>query len=287
MSADDRTPWCAGRFYPADPQVLATMLDDLLVAPDERPAVALVAPHAGYVYSGGVAGRVFASAPIPRHVVLVGPKHTRDGAPLACVTGGAWALPTGRVPVATDLARRLMAAVPALADDPRAHAREHCLEVELPFLLRRQPDLRFVPIVVAGLGVEGCRDLGLRLADVVAAFTEPVLLVASTDMHHQGSEDLAPGERTDAVVHARSVLALDRLDAFDPAGMLRVCRLHDVTMCGVVPTAVALEAARALGADRVERLAFTDSHAVRGGRGESDYTVGYAGYRVSRGSGNA
>lgn len=280
----------ADRFYPGDPGALRDLLDSLAAesdTPEPRAAAMVVAPHAGFVYSGGVASTVFDAVEIPRHVVLIGPKHTRYGAPAAINLDGAWATPLGPVPVDPDLAAAIHAAVPGLVDDADAFAVEHCLEVELPFLRHRRPDVRIVPIVLAGrVDPADARALGHRLAEAIAGFGEPVLIVASSDMHHQGSDDLPRGADPVDEVHRRDALAMAPLEACDTAGLLEVCRRARITMCGVVPTAIAIEAARALGAGAPEPLAHTDSYAVAAARGmhpSRDWVVGYAGYRMPAG----
>ncbi len=275
----DRLAVFADRFYPTG-AALERMLHGFL---PERPAVAAAAvmlPHAGYVYSGAVAGATLAGVTVPRTVVVLGPKHTWYGAPAAINARGRWRTPLGDVPLATDLAQAVRGALPFLEDDDAAFAQEHSVEVELPFLKARQPELRLVPIVLgSALGGQQCVAVGRRLAEVLARWPEPVLLVASTDMHHQGADDLPAGQQTWEVTRARTARALERVDAMDPVGLVDRCRREDITMCGVLPTAVTMAACVDLGASRAERVAVTDSYAVRPGDGR--YTVGYAGYRFS------
>ncbi len=239
----------------------------------------LVLPHAGYVYSGATAGATVGAATLAERVILVGPKHTGLGAALAINTSGQWETPLGPVPVDVQLAAAVQRAIPELVHDEAAFAREHSLEVELPFLKWRQPALRLVPIALAGgLPVEACLRMGQALARVIEAFPHPVTLVASTDMHHQGMDDLPPGSTCQAEVQRKSGAALERLEAMDPGGLLRLCRRQHITMCGVQPTAIVMEACKALGAAVPERVAVTDSYAVRPGDGR--YVVGYAGYLI-------
>lgn len=279
--ATDRPARQAARFYAGDAGTLADDVRDLLGPIRPRPALGVMVPHAGYVYSGAVAGRVYATTEVPPTVVLLGPKHTWDGALLALNRRGRWRLPGGAVPIAADLADALAAALPLFEDDDRAHAREHSLEVQLPFLQARHPDLAIVPMLLgSALSPAQCVELGERIAAVLRGWPTPVLLVASTDMHHQGADDLPAGSTTWGEVRRRSARALERLDALDPHGLVRVCRDESISMCGVLPTAVTLAACVALGADRAERVAVTDSHAVAGGDGA--WVVGYAGYRFVR-----
>lgn len=276
----DRAAAFAGRFYPGRAAALEATLDALMPQVAATPARGLMLPHAGYVYSGGVAGATAASTIVPPTVVVLGPKHTWAGASAAINRRGRWRLPTGDVPIAEDLADAINGALPFLQDDDAAFADEHSLEVELPFLKARQPDLRIVPIVLGGrLSPEQCTDVGRALAQVLETWPDDVLLVASTDMHHQGEDDLPPGSTTWGEVRRRSARALEHVDAMDPGALLRRCRDEHITMCGVQPTAVTMAACKALGATTAEAVQTTDSHAVRPGDGR--YTVGYAGYRFT------
>ncbi len=280
MSTTDRPAAFAGRFYPGRRAELEQTLDALVPSVPATTAHGLMLPHAGYVYSGGVAGATVAATVVPPTVVVLGPKHTWAGASAAINRRGRWQLPTGEVPIAEDLADAVADALPFLHDDDAAFAGEHSLEVELPFLQARQPDLRIVPIVFGGrLSPEQCTDVGRTLAQVVDGWPDEVLLVASTDMHHQGEDDLPPGATTWDEVRRRSARALEHVDAMDPQALLRRCRDENITMCGVQPTAVTMAACEALGATTAEPVQITDSYAVRPGDGR--YTVGYAGYRFT------
>ena len=181
-----RTPAVSGRFYPGTKRELERAVRELLEAvppTSPAPARAAVAPHAGYVYSGLTAAHVFARLDIPPVVVILAPNHTgvcaaRGGASLW--EAGAFRTPLGDVPVDEPLAAALLEASALVGVDHTAHAREHAVEVEVPFLQVRRPDVRIVPIVLAWDAWDGCRGLGEALADVTARWSEPVLLLAST-----------------------------------------------------------------------------------------------------------
>ncbi|MCA9649049.1 MAG: AmmeMemoRadiSam system protein B [Myxococcales bacterium] len=263
-----REPAVAGRFYPGDPRRLRAEVAELMgPAVEPRPALALVGPHAGYVYSGAILGETYARTVVPPRVVLMCPNHTGLGVPRSLWPDGGWRLPTGVVPVDEDLVAGLREHCGAQLDRA-AHRREHAIEVHLPFALARQPRLRIAALCLAGLDVETCRAMGEGLARVVRDSDEPVLLVASTDMsHYISAEDAAVLDR----------LALERVQALDPEGLLRTVRGHGISMCGVVPTTVALFAARALGASEAELVRYGNS----GERsGDYDRVVGYAGVLV-------
>lgn len=267
-SASPREPAVAGRFYPGEPARLAAEVEQLLgPIVDPEPALALIGPHAGYVYSGAIAGQTWARVRVPRRVVLMCPNHTGLGVARSLWSGGAWTLPGATVPIDEALGASIREHC-AVTPDRDAHRKEHALEVHLPFALARQPQLRIAALCLGGLDVAACRRMGEGLARVVRDSDEPVLLVASTDMSHFLTAEHSA--KLDA-------LALDRVRALDPAGLLKTVRDHDISMCGVVPTTVALFAANALGAARAQLVRYGHSGEVSG---DDDRVVGYAGVLV-------
>jgi MEMO1 family protein len=264
-----RAPAVAGRFYPGSGAALDRAVDELMPERAEARALAVMAPHAGYMYSGRMAGRVFGSIAVPERVVVLSPNHTGRGAPLALWASGAWELPSGDVPVDEELAARIMETHRLYRDDPRAHAAEHGVEVELPFLRRRNPRMKLVAIVISGLDLETLVALGEGLARVIEELGEPVLLVASSDMSHY-----LPA--SEAAVLDR--LALDRFEALDARGLFDVVERNRITMCGYMPATVTLTAARALGATRSQVVGYTHSGVVTG---DHSSVVAYAGAVVS------
>lgn len=269
MDAALREPAVAGRFYPGRAEALQQQVTELLgPVVEPRPALALVGPHAGYVYSGAIAGQTWARVVVPERVVLMCPNHTGHGVPRSLWPGGGWRLPTGVVPVDEALGEAIRARCGA-KPDRAAHLHEHALEVHLPFALARQPRLRIAALCLGGLSLAECQEVGEGLAEVVReSGDEPVLLVASTDMSHYISADEAA---------ALDGMALERIQALDPEGLFRTVRSHRISMCGVLPTTVALFAARALGASEAELVRYGHS----GERsGDYDRVVGYAGVLV-------
>lgn len=269
----ERAPRWSGRFYPADPERLRADIARMTPAVASRPAVAAMLPHAGYQYSGAVAAETLAGIDLPETVLLIGPKHTPYGAPIAINRAGAWRTPLGPVAIDPDVAEAVAAVIPEAVDDDLAFRDEHSLEVLVPLLQVRRPDVRIVPLLIGHpLSGTACAQLGGRLAAVLG----DVLLVASSDMHHQGLDDLPAGQTTAAVVRDRTARALADVDAEDPVGLVERCRAERISMCGVRPAAIAMGAAAARGAHPT-RVAVTDSQAVAGGDGR--WVVGYAGYR--------
>jgi hypothetical protein len=267
--AELREPAVAGRFYPGSAEALRRTVQELLgaEAAEPEPAIALVGPHAGYVYSGAIAGQTWARVVVPERVILMCPNHTGRGVPRSLWPRGGWRLPTGVVPVDEALSEAIQRCCAAELDRA-AHLSEHALEVHLPFALARQPNLRIAALCLAGLSLAECREVGEGLADVVHGSDEPVLIVASTDMSHYISADEAA---------TLDGMALARVQALDPEGLYHTVRSHRISMCGVLPTTVALFAARVLGAHEAELVRYGNS-----GERSGDYAqvVGYAGVLV-------
>ncbi len=266
-----RHPAVAGRFYPRDPEDLrAEVRGYLSQSVTQAPVRALgcIAPHAGYVYSGHVAGAVFARVEIPRRCIVMCPNHTGMGRALATMSEGVWETPLGEVPIDAELAAALKERLPALEDDPAAHRAEHAAEVELPFLQERQPELRFVPIALGTGRFEILEQLGTALADVIAAQKDSILIVASSDMNHYES---------DAATRVKDHRAIERILTLDPRGLFDVVTQQDISMCGYGPAVAMLTAARQLGAKSAELVKYATSGDVSGDR---DMVVGYAGVVV-------
>ena len=271
-----RQPAVAGMFYPAGPRQLAAAVAELLQPPASAvaaPAAAagVIVPHAGYVYSGRTAGAVFARLDVPRRCVVLAPNHTGKGDAAeggSVFAVGAFVTPVGEVPVDETTAAALLAHCDLLEDDPAAHAAEHAVEVQLPFLLARQPQLTVVPVVLGWTDWPRTRAVGEALAAVVRESPEPVLLVASSDMNHYESA---------AVAAEKDRLALAAVERLDGEELLEVTRRHHVTMCGRVPAAAVLHAARLLGAARAELVQYSHSGMVTG---DDAAVVSYAGVIV-------
>lgn len=263
----DREPAVAGRFYTDEPRALAREVDGFLALPGDRVAAkGIVAPHAGYVYSGAIAGAVYARVAVPQKVVVLGPNHTGLGHPAALwPAGGGWRTPLGRVPVSAALTEAL-AAGPGVELDRAAHLREHSLEVQVPFLQRARPDVEIAALCLGPLDVSACEELGRAVA--AAARDAGALVVASSDMSHY-----IPA----AAAREKDHLAIDRILALDPEGLHRTVRREGISMCGVVPTTVMLFAVRALGATRAELVRYGSSGEVSG---DDRQVVGYAGLVV-------
>lgn len=266
----------ADGFYPAAAAALRKLVGSLVppVAAAPRPAVpGIIVPHAGYQFSGAVAGAVYARVAVPSLVVMLGPKHTRAGSSFSAWATGAWRTPLGEVPV-SPRAADLLAASAMLEEDFSAHLGEHSLEVQLPFLqVCGPPGLAVIPIALGSDDPAALAALGEELAAFVRAVPEPVLLLASSDMSHFESEQRA---------RQKDRLALDAVCALDPEQLLETVCAHDISMCGAAPAAALLFAGRKLGTGHPELVAYDTSAATTGDRSR---VVGYAGLVLPAGPG--
>lgn len=251
-----RQPAVAGQFYTDEPKRLRRDLQRMVPADAPKKRVkGIVAPHAGYVYSGHVAGAIYGTIEIPRTVVILGPNHHGFGAAAALSPDGEWLTPLGSVPTDERLSLLVRKHVPFVEADSSAHRFEHSLEVQVPFLQHCRSDVRIVPICLGFADYEQCRLLGEGLARAIGEFGEDVLMVASSDMTHYESADAARAKDDQAIAE---VLALN------PEGLVRVCRQKSITMCGVIPATVMLVAAKALGATGAELVRYATSGDVTG-----------------------
>lgn len=263
----------AGSFYEADGPRLRAAIADLVRGP-RRPVRpeggwrALLLPHAGYVFSGPIAGAGVGAVAWPGTVVLLGPNHTGEGEAFAVAPEDAWRTPLGDVPIAAGLREDLLGASPIFALDAAAHRREHSLEVLVPFLQAVRPDVAILPIALGAPDLAGCREAGRAVAEVVGrrlARGERLAVVASSDLSHYHPR--AEARRLDD-------RALDALVGGDPVELFeRVLRRERISMCGVLPGTALLEALRILGSGRAEVVARGDSGDVNG---DVSRVVGYA-----------
>ncbi|HYC61578.1 MAG TPA: AmmeMemoRadiSam system protein B [Thermoanaerobaculia bacterium] len=267
-----RLPAVAGSFYERTPERLRAQVEACFGAnppAPKEPFIGAVVPHAGLVYSGHVAAAFYAAAKLPRRFVILCPNHTGAGHFAAINREGAWRTPLGDVPIDTPLAGALMAQSPLFAEDAQAHAREHSLEVQLPFLQHLLDDFTFVPICLGAHRYDFAEEAGRAIAEVLRNEQEPVGILASSDLNHY--EDQRTTMRKDQ-------LAIDEIEKRDPRELWRVADERDVSMCGFIPTTAMLVAANALGATKSKLI----KHATSGDiNGDYSHVVGYASMLIS------
>jgi hypothetical protein len=265
-----RKPSVAGQFYPGGAVELRAMIGGM-IDPRARKekAIAVVSPHAGYVYSGPVAGAVFSSVVLPRTCIILGPAHREIAPVFAIQRSGSWTTPLGEVLIETDLADAIMRSEPLVKEDASAHLHEHSLEVQVPFLQFFKEDIAIVPVCVSyEASYEDLAGLGKALAEAIGGFGSDVLIVASTDMSHYISREAAEKKDNQAI---------DRVLALDAEGLYRTVVRENISMCGFQPVTAALGAAKDLGALKAELIRYQTSGDVTGDYRE---VVGYAGIRI-------
>ena len=263
-----RLPAVSGRFYPSDPNELTTQVRTFTgdsPGSAARLVSACLVPHAGYLYSGHVAGAVYGSIVIPKKIIVLGVRHSPRGQPAAILTEGAWRTPLGDAQVDTALGAELCRACPLLKEDPVAHSAEHSLEVQLPFLQVFVPGFTFVPIALGILHFESLVEIGRGIGSALKNANEPVLLLTTSDLNHY--EDDATTRRKDA-------MAIERLTAMDPRGLFDVCGRESISMCGLGPAVASLAALEAVGAQKAEVVKYATSADVSG---DTETVVGYVG----------
>ena len=261
-----REPVAAGQFYPGSAEGLRSMLESMV--DDRAPksnAIGIIAPHAGYIYSGMVAGAVISRIKFKDTFVMLGPNHTGQGKEFSIMTEGTWITPLGEVDIDTKLAKQILASSSYLKEDSLAHAYEHSLEVQLPFLQYFKSDVRIVPIILAQARGGTYKKIGKELARTLKESKRQVVILASSDMTHYEPQESARKKDNVAI---EAILNLDEDEL-----LKRVVDL-DISMCGYAPAVVLITAAKELGATKAELVKYQTS-----GDASGDYrsVVGYAG----------
>jgi len=266
-----RQPAVADRFYPGSSKRLAQTVNELLPAAGsvkKDKALAIVCPHAGYVFSGALAAKTCAAVEIPETVVILGPNHHGQGAPVS-LSAETWDMPLGKVSIDRGLVDLLLDHSPQIIIDETAHQFEHSLEVQVPFLQVLQPQLHIVPLALSRLSYPVCEEVAKAIGDAITSCNKDVLIVASSDMSHYEPRRIA--EQKD-----RSALAC--VERLDPYALYRTVLDNHISMCGVIPVVIAMLAAIGCGAEKVRLVDYTDSGYVSG---DIDQVVGYAGLVIS------
>jgi MEMO1 family protein len=260
----------AGRFYPSDVQTLKEEIFSYVGTPQPRlRACGIVVPHAGYLYSGHVAGAVFSKIVLPERFLILSPNHTGLGSSLSIMSSGQWEIPLGKVEIDSDLAKKLMRHCHLLSEDAEAHKFEHSLEVQLPFLQYLKPGFKFVPITLGSSGFASLERLGKGIAETLRELDEDVLVIASSDMNHYDSDEVTRG---------KDKLAIDRILALDPKGLYETVKSQSISMCGYGPTIAMLYGIQSGLPLKAELIKYATSGDINQDRRE---VVGYAGIAIS------
>ncbi|GAB6059491.1 AmmeMemoRadiSam system protein B [Desulfonatronum parangueonense] len=267
----DRPHIVAGRFYPGTRSAWESEVRGYLDSGSIQREQALLAmvPHAGYSYSGAIAGKTLSSVSLPETVLLLGPNHTGMGASFAVWPSGRWLLPGAHLDVDTQLAQSILDSIPATTADYQAHYQEHSLEVILPFLFVLKPDIRIVPLAVSAPKLDNLLAIGQDLADVLSQWPAPVMIVVSSDMSHFISAEQAK---------LKDNLALNAILELDPAKFYSTVRSGNISMCGVLPMTIGMAMVNSMGGSKAKIIAYGTSGDVSG---EFSQVVGYAGVVIT------
>lgn len=268
-----RQPAVAGAFYPAEAKALTAMMDDMLAHASPPsitdPIVAVVAPHAGYQYSGPVAAYTYAALKGRKfsRVIVIAPSHYEAFDFTSVFDGDAYATPLGTVPVDKLFAKKLSKMDPSIrlstqGHTPTSKGGEHALEAQLPWLQRVLGDFELVPIVMGDQSYESSRALGVALAKMIQ--DNDTLIVASSDLSHYHPYDEAV-----KIDHK----TLGALQAWDYFSMSRNFEERVWEACGGAPIVAAMIAAERLGATQALTLKYANSGDITGDRSR---VVGYS-----------
>lgn len=259
----------AGTFYPANPSTLEKLIKEFS-APSEKKikAFGVVSPHAGYIYSGSVAGKVYARIEIPDTVIVLGPNHTGYGSKAGIISEGSFYLPGFNMAINQQVAQLIKKNSNIIEEDIESHTYEHSLEVQLPFIHYHNPSAQLVPICIMGRGYDFVNSIGNSIAKAIKEYGKDVLIVASSDMTHYES---------DTITRKKDNLAIQMVLNLDPLGLIKITNEKNITMCGVIPTAIMLTASKQLGAKKAELVDYKTSGEVTN---DYDEVVGYAGLIV-------
>jgi AmmeMemoRadiSam system protein B len=231
----------------------------------KQEVIGLISPHAGYIYSGPVAGATISRIKFKDTFIIMGPNHTGRGKPFSIMTEGSWQTPLGEVEIDSGLGKQILASSRYLEEDHSAHLGEHSIEVQLPFLQYFSSDFKLVPIVLAYAGGAIYKEIGKALAKAVKKLGRKAVIIASSDMTHYEPQASAERKDTQAI---EAVLALDEDE------LLKRVDKFNISMCGFAPAVSLIVAAKELGAKGAELVKYQTSGDTTG-----DYSsvVGYAG----------
>lgn len=266
-----RLPAVSGAFYPAEPHALTALIHKF-VPPDDKSGKAQVraclVPHAGYVYSGAIAGAVFARIQFPKRIIVLGVRHFPYGEDAAMLSRGVWRTPLGDAAIDSELAAKIASSCPLLCEDALAHESEHSLEVQIPFLQVLDAGFTFVPIALGTHDYQALTDVGRALGQVLEQ-EKDVLLLTTTDLNHY--EDQSTTLRKDD-------LAVEKILRLDAQGLYEVCRKEKISMCGLGPTIAMLTALQQIGVKNAELVRHGTSAEFSH---DTRKVVGYAGFLFS------
>jgi len=271
LKNNKRVPAVAGKFYPANRNELEKSIKNHLISPSKKKqkAIGVVSPHAGFMYSGDDAGAEYSQVEIPDTVFIIGPNHTGRGENISIMTEGNWVMPMGDVCLDEELAQLICEETPIAISNSLAHEGEHSLETQLPFLQYFKNNVKIVPICLKKINYSQCKNLSNAIVKSVEQIKKSVLIVASSDMTHFESHDVAT---------MKDKKALTKIENRDPLGLHEIVQQEKISMCGVNPVTIMLLCAEKLGAKRAELIKYMTSGETNG---DKAHVVGYAGVIVT------
>jgi hypothetical protein len=269
----ERKPAVAGFFYPDGKTELLSMLENFVPKKEKKTtAIGIVSPHAGYIYSGNVAGAVFSEITPPQEAIILSPNHTGMGRPFSLYPGGSfWSTPLGKVEISGELTALIKNSYELVDEDTSAHHREHAAEVQLPFLQYINPKVKVACVVISPYSTASknqlklLQEFGLSLGEAIKKYDKRPLIIASSDMTHYESLESAKD---------KDFKAIKEIQSLNEEGLFEVINKYDISMCGYAPTIVMIKACKVLGAKQARLIKYATSGEVSG---DFDHVVGYAG----------
>lgn len=265
-----RQPAVAGGFYSRDAVQLKKDIGNFVIKDcEKRTALGAVSPHAGYRYSGRVAGNLYSRIQIPDTVVILTPNHTGAGVPYSIWPGGTWHTPLGDVAVDEEVVDELIQVCDLIEKDQKAHLYEHAAEVQIPFLQYFNPHIKIVVMVLASGNIMELKNIGKSLSLIVQKLCPDALVVASSDMTHYESQ---------ASVNMKDKVAIHEILALNEENLYKKARDMQITMCGIYPAITMLVCSKERGAEKAELVCYETSGDITG---DYEQVVGYAGIMIS------
>lgn len=244
-----REPCVSGKFYPQNPTELVSMIESFGEWSQTKACVkGIIAPHAGYLYSGKVAASIWGKIDVPQTVIIIGPNHTGQGPAISIYPEGQWGTPLGNVEIDEAMSTSIVNASSIAKNDVLAHRNEHSIEVQLPFLTHANPNAKLVAIVMGDYSELAILDLCKAIVD--SADPEKTLIVASSDFSHYEPEYTAK---------ARDKFAIEEIKKLDWRALHNVVTTKEISMCGLGPICVAIESSKRWNAESGKLLSYSNS----------------------------
>jgi len=255
----------AGSWYPAEKESVTKYLNSSLKI---RKALGIVAPHAGYTYSGKVAGDIYSQIEIPENVIILSPNHSGLGPAVSLMAEGSWETPFGEIEINQEFSQKILNKCPLVKNDTSAHLAEHSIELQLPFLKIINANFKLIPITLQQISFEDCQTIAQSLASLIKESYPNTLIVASSDFSH--GENLEDTEKKDK-------LAISEIEDLNPQGLYETVVNNSISMCGFIGTVIMLATCKLNNAKKCTLHKYTNSHEITG---DESWIVGYAGLTI-------